>query len=88
MLADAGQIEQVILNLAVNARDAMSAGGTLTVETQRTQSEGHEIVVLRVRDTGHGMDADTRQARVFEPFFTTKASARAPGSACRWSTAW
>jgi PAS domain S-box-containing protein len=63
-----GQLEQVIVNLAVNARDAMAGGGKLTIETDEPQGS----VVLRVSDTGCGMDADT-QARIFEPFFTTKA---------------
>jgi signal transduction histidine kinase len=66
--ADPGQISQVLLNLAINGRDAMPDGGTLTIAT-RNDGEGH--IRLTVADTGHGMDADTL-ARVFEPFFTTK----------------
>jgi signal transduction histidine kinase len=72
--ADQGQIEQVIMNLAVNARDAMPQGGTLTLETGL---EG-ETARLCVRDTGEGMDAATL-ARVFEPFFTTKERGRGTG---------
>jgi PAS domain S-box-containing protein len=76
---DPAQIDQVLMNLAVNARDAMPGGGTLTLETANveTPAEGSAApgrqVSLTVRDTGHGMDEETR-AHVFEPFFTTKAS--------------
>jgi two-component system cell cycle sensor histidine kinase/response regulator CckA len=69
-----GQLEQVIVNLAVNARDAMTRGGKLTIES----NESRGSVVLRVSDTGCGIDADT-QARIFEPFFTTKAPGEGTG---------
>ena len=65
--ADAGQLGQVLVNLAVNARDAMPDGGTLTIET----SNDNGNAVISVSDTGHGMDEQTR-ARIFEPFFSTK----------------
>jgi signal transduction histidine kinase len=77
--ADPTQIEQVIMNLVINARDAIAGGGTITIATRtRTlradnpyQVNGGEYVVIEVSDTGKGMDAETRR-RVFEPFFTTK----------------
>jgi two-component system cell cycle sensor histidine kinase/response regulator CckA len=87
--ADAGQIEQVILNLAVNGRDAMPDGGKLTLETRHTeigvgrngQSETIKpgrYVELSVSDTGIGMDPQT-QAHIFEPYFTTKPSGKGTG---------
>src|SRR6204780_2112825 len=82
ILADPGQLEQVLVNLAVNARDAMPAGGTLTIDTSNITVDADTIaggsrarmgrnVRLRVSDTGTGMAADVAQ-HVFEPFFTTK----------------
>ncbi len=73
--ADRSQIEQVIINLVVNARDAMPMGGTVTIALANT---GDDRVCLSVSDTGHGMD-DQTVARIFEPFFTTKETGRGTG---------
>jgi signal transduction histidine kinase len=69
--ADRVQMEQVILNLVINARDAMPGGGRMTISTSPITVGGKPFVELTVADTGVGMDADTR-AKIFEPFFTTK----------------
>ena len=85
--ADPGSIEQVILNLAVNGRDAMREGGVLTIETHNARLDRPDAnwaiqpgpyAMLTIRDTGHGMNAAT-QARVFEPFFTTKGQGEGTG---------
>jgi two-component system cell cycle sensor histidine kinase/response regulator CckA len=81
---DQGQLEQVLLNLVANARDAMPDGGTLAIEVEREAgsagagSSACASVQLVVRDTGHGMSEEV-QARIFEPFFTTKAAGAGTG---------
>ncbi|HEX2691743.1 MAG TPA: ATP-binding protein [Kofleriaceae bacterium] len=71
VMADAGQIEQVVMNLVVNARDAMPCGGKLVISTSNVTTSTGRYVCLAVTDTGEGMTEEVR-ARVFEPFFTTK----------------
>jgi two-component system cell cycle sensor histidine kinase/response regulator CckA len=77
-MADAGAIDQVVLNLALNARDAMPHGGTLVLETYRAEDAAGRWVVLSVADTGEGMDEQTRE-HIFEPFFTTKEVGKGTG---------
>jgi PAS domain S-box-containing protein len=76
--ADPSQVEQVLLNLVINVRDAMPAGGTLTVATPILHVPEGGLCRLTVRDTGCGMD-ETTLGRIFEPFFTTKGSDRGTG---------
>jgi len=86
--ADAGQLEQVIMNLVVNAKDAMPDGGKITLQsadvTVRQNFSEHRFIhpgryaVISVSDTGHGMDKET-QSRIFEPFFTTKEKGKGTG---------
>jgi PAS domain S-box-containing protein len=86
ILADPNQLQQVVLNLVFNARDAMPEGGKLSIETEigdpcpEMKSAGHEepCVILRVRDSGTGM-TETAKERVFEPFFTTKGQGKGTG---------
>ena len=95
--ADAGQLEQVLMNLVVNAKDAMSGGGKLTIQTRNIlMDESHrrgqqfirpgDYVMLSVSDTGMGMDKET-QSRIFEPFLRPRKKARARAWASPPSTA-
>jgi signal transduction histidine kinase/CheY-like chemotaxis protein len=88
VMADPSQLQQVVMNLAVNARDAMPGGGKLTIST--TWTDGEELVSegsprpadgyvrMSLSDTGHGMDAETRM-KIFDPFFTTKETGKGTG---------
>ncbi len=89
VFADESQIEQVIVNLVINATDAMTSGGKLTIEISNVDIDEHSLVInpdlhpgrymqLSISDTGCGMDADT-QARIFEPFYSTKLSEKGSG---------
>ncbi|MBI5022382.1 MAG: response regulator [Ignavibacteriales bacterium] len=88
ILGDHNQLNQVIMNLCVNARDAMPDGGTISIQTEIGQgwevrkkfpeAEADLFVCIRVTDTGTGMDANTRE-RIFEPFFTTKEQGKGTG---------
>ena len=89
LVADAGEIEQLVMNLVINARDAMPRGGTLTIETHivtisKEDSQIHPEatvgphVMLSVTDTGHGIEPEIRQ-RIFDPFFTTKSRGKGTG---------
>ena len=87
--ANAGQLQQALLNLAINARDAMPGGGTLTITTARTEVDAHtarrnpharpgSFIVFTVADTGEGMPPDVLE-HIYEPFFTTKAAGKGTG---------
>lgn len=76
--ADRGQLEQILMNLAINARDAMPGGGVLRIVTASAELPEGRHVALTVADTGIGMDDETKK-RIFEPFFTTKGPGKGTG---------
>jgi len=86
---DGSQIDQVIMNIFINARDAMPSGGIITVNTQNveinktfcsknTWAKPGNYILIKISDTGHGMDSDTKR-RIFEPYFTTKGIDKGTG---------
>jgi PAS domain S-box-containing protein len=78
VMGDPGQLEQVVMNLALNARDAMTDGGQIVIAVENVNVSGAEAVVLTVTDSGCGMD-DTTLSHIFEPFYTTKEEGRGTG---------
>ena len=89
IVGDAQQVNQLVMNLAINARDAMPEGGTITITTRQMATFGQlarrfsipgieQCQLLQIADTGHGMDEETKE-RIFEPFFTTKEAGRGTG---------
>src|SRR5690606_2680736 len=87
--ADVGQLEQILMNLCINARDAMPSGGILTIESSSAVLDARDTesfpwaqpgphTALRISDTGHGMSPETL-AKIFEPFFTTKDAGHGTG---------
>ena len=78
IMADPNQIEQILMNLVVNARDAMPKGGSLLIKTESKDCDGQKLVVISVTDTGEGID-DKALEHIFEPFFTTKTKGKGTG---------
>ena len=78
VLGDETQIHQTLLNVSLNARDAMPDGGTLSIHADRHDTDGGAFVRIRIKDTGHGMDSETL-SKVFDPFFTTKKAGDGSG---------
>jgi PAS domain S-box-containing protein len=78
ILVDIPQFEVVLINLAINAHDAMPSGGVLSISTGATERKGEKLALLTVTDTGNGMTPEV-QARIFEPFFTTKETGKGTG---------